>query len=103
MATWWEERILGRRAETLETQTALVAIEETTAANLERIAAARETTATIQATLPTAGLVAEGEVMSAEAIQTMRARGGFEIPENLKQFLPLVLIFILVVFIIIKK
>lgn len=50
------------------------------------------------------GLSAEGGSMaSADTIQTMRASGGFTLPEGFKQFLPLLLAFILVVFILIKK
>lgn len=44
-----------------------------------------------------------GGMASQETLQTMRATGGFAIPESLKGMLPLLLVFLLVVFIILKK
>jgi hypothetical protein len=44
-----------------------------------------------------------GDMASVETMQTMRATGGFQLPTELKGFLPLLLGFILVVFILIKK
>lgn len=51
------------------------------------------------------GLSPEGgsQMASASTMQTMRAAGAFTIPEDLKKMLPLLLGFILVVFILLKK
>ena len=44
-----------------------------------------------------------GTPVSAETLNTMRASGGFTLPQELKQYLPLLLIFILVVLVLFKK
>lgn len=49
------------------------------------------------------GTSPEGVMASADTLQTMRASGGFTIPEGLKSLLPLLLIFALVVLVIFKK
>ena len=73
---------------------------------LEQALGAAETTAVLTQQLNEAavGLSPEGGNMaSTDTIQTMRATGGFTLPTEFKSFLPLILVFLLFVFVIIKK
>lgn len=71
----------------------------------QKLAAAREEQL-VAAGIPVvneSGSPEGGSMASADTIQTMRASGGFTIPESLKGMLPVLLIFVLVVLIIFKK
>lgn len=87
--------VIRREAEilsSLEAESAAIVEENLTAAHgsLERISAL--------------GLSPEGGSMaSATTMQTMRASGTFDLPEDFKRHLPLILGFILIVFVLLKK
>lgn len=51
-----------------------------------------------------AASVQSGGIMAdAQTVNTLRAGGAFTIPEEFKQFLPLIMIFILIVIVMLKK